>query len=176
MRETQRRSLAEKHILTSSIFITADREMACSICTLFTNAKHLRTHAYPPFISLYLKPKRGKQPMRVKQARECAAASSSTFTNGPTTNTPQGNVLLCVPKCQDVNSQVSAAVRCLFYTPPPSLSTEGHCLKLACRIQRHDIFCTLHYSLIWTGKKSLLCVWHLDVRRHQCVGRTKYVL
>lgn len=105
MRETQRRSLAEKHILTSSIFITADREMACSICTLFTNAKHLRTHAYPPFISLYLKPKRGKQPMRVKQARECAAASSSTFTNGPTTNTPQGNVLLCVPKCQDVNSQ-----------------------------------------------------------------------
>lgn len=75
VRETQRRFLAEKHILTSSIFITADREMACSICTLFINDKHLRAHAYLPFTSLYLKPKRGKRP----NAREATEGMCRCF-------------------------------------------------------------------------------------------------
>lgn len=143
VRETQRRSLAEKHTLTSSISIRADRETACSIFTLFTNNKHL-THTCLSNFHIPGPPPQKKTGLGEQQitqeARGRAGASSSAFTNVQATDTQQGNAPLRASKRHGVNSYLHAAVHGLFHASAPFLSTEGRRLKLACRIQRSDIF------------------------------------
>ena len=85
--------LAEKCILTSSICVTTDGEMACSIYTLFIHDKHLYTYSDLSFTSLY--PKHGKSTNKYarRNKRECVIVSSIPFTNLQGTNTYLGNVI-----------------------------------------------------------------------------------
>lgn len=114
--------------------------MACSIFTLFTNNKHLTHTCLSNFHIPGPKKTRARRTANTQEARGHAGASSSAFINVQATDTQQGNVPLRASERHGVNSYLHAAVHGLFRASAPSLSTEGRRLKLACRIQRSDIF------------------------------------